>query len=412
MCSPHRLAPMLLAVGLLLALATGVQAPGATFPSALGDPQPNEQARLRVAVSRSLRQADLWLVSQQREDGRWQGSEYSDLGLTALAVAALEGSTEAAAVGARRRGQAAVRALLCTDLTPAGVLRACEDWRARRTVYELSVSCLALSEPAAQAGLPGNLAEPVRGASPADRILLGALAEVLRKGMLLPGQGVESGWGYRVEDATAPPAWRLPTEPEARSRINSNLSCTEFAILGLHTAQQCGVVSDDAFWARAARAVLSYRGGGGGFFYLGAMGSTRCTGGMTCAAVWCLEICRRRITGKPEFALAETAIADASQSGGEWVTRRFRPDANPADKGTDAHHLSYLFSLARACRLHGWQMLNKVAWYESCSEWLLKQQSSSGFWGNRSSQDTSLAVLVLRVPHSTPDRAAPSVTGK
>ena len=270
-----------LAAGLLVALAAGLQAPGATFPSALADPQRSEHGRLRVAVARSLRQADLWLVSQQREDGRWQGREYSDLGLTALAVAALEGSTEAAAVGARRRGQAAVRALLCTDLTPAGVSRACEDWRARRTVYELSVSCLALSEPVAQAGLPGNLAEPARGASPADRILLGALAEVLRKGLLLPEQGVERGWGYRVEDATAPPAWKLPKELEARSRINRNLSCTEFAILGLHTAQQCGVVSDDAFWARAARAVLSYRGGGGGFFYLGAMGSTRCTGGMT-----------------------------------------------------------------------------------------------------------------------------------
>ncbi|MEZ6188323.1 MAG: hypothetical protein R3F62_25395 [Planctomycetota bacterium] len=235
---------------------------------------------------------------------------------------------------------------------------------------------------------------------------------------LLAGQG-EHGWGYDCP------------HPGSRSRAPSYQRCdnsnTQFAVLGLHAAQRCGVEVPRQAWERVLRhfvedavppsageplalswtderppflappedaeATRSRRGPGSetserrGWGYGGRQGERL---SMTCAGLSSLAIAAHAL--EERGALGERDAEEARRlvlAGLRQVPRRLSED------GLLSQGWGYytVYSLEKAMDVCGVQALNAVDWWRVAASGLVARQKPAGGWGQGT--DTAFALLVL-----------------
>ncbi len=196
---------------------------------------------------------------------------------------------------------------------------------------------------------------------------------------------------------------------------NSN---SQFALLGLHEAEQAGVQVDDTTWQLALDYWLSCQRPDGAWSYykpLKDQPEAPPTGSMTCAGIGALVISQGRLSAGDARVqegtircCCEQADDDQLERALEWLGAKFTANANPSPAGLGGLNLGrsglfyYLYGVERVGRLTGRRFLGKHDWYREGAEMLVRQQDKlSGFWrGDGSGEDnelvaTSFALLFL-----------------
>lgn len=230
---------------------------------------------------------------------------------------------------------------------------------------------------------------------------------------LVSVQETDGGWGY--------------------PRPREDMSNTQYALLGLRAARDCGGKVPGRVFKRVIDRVLAIQEKDGpkvrrtvggekkgertykissgdrarGWSYLTAPFTA--TGSMTTAAIGCLAICHDALTSRrrlPIYPLkAEHAVRRAIQDGFSWLDINFTVQRNPG-KNAPAWHFYYLYGLERAAIFAGRTLIGEHDWYIVGSRYLLGKQRSNGSWstgslGGKEYQpsdvlDTAWAILFLK----------------
>jgi hypothetical protein len=218
-------------------------------------------------------------------------------------------------------------------------------------------------------------------------------------------------------------------------------SVNQYGLLGLYSAQLCGVEISPTLWKAAAahlidvqaepetrgqlevtthRQLETIKSGGdtstgartvgiAGWGYVEAElnGEPRpIYGSMTCAGLTGLTIA---MAGMVNAGLTrDRTLADAAnaqRSGFAWLADRFSARFHPGP-GLHAHYFShilyYLYGLERSCELSGIALLNGRDWYLEGALTLLSLQKADGTWPNATGGETdaititSMALLFLK----------------
>jgi hypothetical protein len=217
-------------------------------------------------------------------------------------------------------------------------------------------------------------------------------------------------WMVRARTDTT---WRYPSG-------GTDLSNTQYALLGLAAALRCGIPIDKGIFVETAKHLLSIQEKDGpeirriihldqgpgyadryatnlrdharGFGY---MPEQTATGSMTTAGVSSLAICRSELLDWPGYQgpfgeRLERGIND----GLAWLNHHFSVTGNPPGNG--GWHYYYLFGLERTGVLTDQRFLGDHDWYREGAEYLIRGQQRSGAWGGDGLSDTCFALLFLR----------------
>lgn len=183
-----------------------------------------------------------------------------------------------------------------------------------------------------------------------------------------------------------------------------DLSCSQFAVLGLRAAAEQGVRVPDKVWKAAMRgAFLSQESVSrkastkrAGFIYYPAHASGF-TGSMTSAGIAVLAICKEQLGEKLKPAEVKK-IDDAIAGAMEWLDRDLTMSANPQRAGRQYIHY-WLYGLERVGALLETETIGGQDWYGTGSSFLVTAQGGSGQWANAYGEEdicTSFALLFLR----------------
>ena len=235
-----------------------------------------------------------------------------------------------------------------------------------------------------------------------DRLLIRRNAEWLERAQIR--RGPMSG------------AWTYQAAPEDyRGGDNSN---SQFALLGLHEAEQVGIEINPETWKRANEYWLSCQRPDGAWSYYKSIEGrqqTVSTGSMTCAGIGAMVIADGSL-GSGDAAVAGNLIQccqpqqdnDAAQRGLEWLANHFSVQMNPGPTvglGLDLSQSGlfyYLYGVERVGRLTGRRFIGRHDWYREGAEMLVQRQDRlTGHWkGVGHGEDneliaTSFALLFL-----------------
>lgn len=295
------------------------------------------------------------------------------------------------------------------------VQRAYDALRARelRDSYTLGVTLMAFEALYADPNERENLVEgrldrpQPRTPSEADVALMGGWV-----GRLLANRDSRVDWSYTSR-------W---TYTGGEAFDNSN---TQYALLGLYSAQLCGVEVPTTVWWGAAKHFLdqqcpsegqhalalvdqrSLRAGGTrrrtatrvdarGWSYTYA--SAPAYGSMTTAGIAGLTICLAGLRDAGVRGGAKVAeIHGSIRSGWAWLAKSFRVRENPGNPAQHAYwRYYYLYGLERACELSQVARLDEHDWYFEGATILLEMQASDGRFRNGGFVDLCFAVLFLK----------------
>lgn len=237
---------------------------------------------------------------------------------------------------------------------------------------------------------------------------------------LVEGQSDQGSWSYTPEfparlsptaqdeaPATAieveggePPGARDTAEPVIRTQSwlrnqGGDNSVSQFAVLGLATADRHGIAVDEETWRRSLAqsnewhslsTTAEHQGGwsyGAGWPY----------GSMTCAGLCSTAIAVRRLdpTRDPRRALRV-------RDGLAWLDRHWTLAENPGKKEDWRYY--YLYGIERVGRILGLEFIGGHEWYPEGAKVLVNAQGADGSWvGSGSEADprlaTSFALLFL-----------------
>ncbi len=306
------------------------------------------QAQINGAIDKGV----TWLLESQWPDGSFAGTEASffPLGGTALSVLTLAKCGIPANHAAIQRGLAFMEA------------------RPLVRTYELGVVLLAYD-----ALGPG----PHR-----------ARVDELAKQILM----IQHENGY----------WDYPTR-------SMDLSCTQYAMLGLYAASRMGFDVPAGALLKTANNVLDDQAKTGGFSYTTASPPT---GSMTVAGASVVLICAQLLQQKNRLPDPLKARIDgAIDRAAEWLRRNYTVEQNPepsvANKQWDRWLYYYLFGLERFGAFAAKARIGDRDWYEDGARFLVKKQDANGHWSNAYAEDvlsTDFALLFLA-------KATASMTG-
>ncbi len=270
-----------------------------------------------------------------------------------------------------------------------------------------------LDSPALQKALAyqRSLGEPKATYTTALQTMLFCAAEP-KKDLLLIRRNAEWLANSQIREGERAGAWTYFAQLGPHTRgDNSN---TQFALLGLHEAEQVGIQVNPEVWRRTLSYWLSAQCEDGSWnYYKPSEGEPRdaSTGSMTCAGISALVI-----------ASGKLSDGDASVSGNsvqccnpqqdhqklelalQWLGQHFSVTINPSTRAerSSAGVLYYLYGMERVGRLTGRRFLGKHDWYREGAEMFVNTQDRlQGYWrGQGHGEDdplvsTSLALLFL-----------------
>ena len=156
----------------------------------------------------------------------------------------------------------------------------------------------------------------------------------------------------------------------------SDLSNTQYAVLGLWSASRARVEIPGQVWLDLIPALLTYRNEDGGYRYKGDVGPS--TGAMTAAALTVFGLADALAPAKrPWSGKFKREVLAARESGLAWLDGAFQIEFNP---GTHEWHLYYLYSLERLGAILGIKHFQGRSWFDEGARWLLKAQGEDGSW--------------------------------
>ena len=392
LCLP--LLVMVLAVGGGAGAEPPAPAPApAPRPSAAAKPpRPPEKpepgvpdAALQAAINAAIDKGAAWLRSQQKSSG-WmapvvqRGESRYEIGSSALAGLALLAAGDRPGSGVVDRIMDVCRAKDKT-LAPSG----------SRTTYDAGVLIMFVTEYyRSRAEVPaekGHTREsrPIKNpcALPEDvRLWVQEMAT-----WLVEKQQDSGGWGY--------PAHRV------------DLSNTQYAILGIRAARDCGAVIPASCFEKALKLALDWQEKDGpkdkrllpsgdptgkpyvieagdrsrGWTYL--LEPYNATGSMTTSGLAILSIAHDALLRPRHLerydAAAQGGTSRALQDGFAWLEQHWTVTRNP---GPSSHnwHLYYLYGLERACALAERPLVGLIDWYVEGAKHLVGAQKPDGRW--------------------------------
>lgn len=171
-------------------------------------------------------------------------------------------------------------------------------------------------------------------------------------------------------------------------------SCTQFAVLGLWSAQRAGIQVDPDVWRRVLRSATDFQNyrntdAFGGYTY-GRSGSSY--GSMTAAVLCTTALALRRLD--PEVNVAEhLRIRNALG----WLAENFSVQINPEKK---RYNYYYLYSLERVGQILGTEFIGDYEWYPLGARYLVDAQNNDGSWPEAAGETdphltTAYALLFL-----------------
>ena len=196
-------------------------------------------------------------------------------------------------------------------------------------------------------------------------------------------------------------AWSYPHGPV-------DLSCTQYAALGLWIGHKRGLKIEQRVWEKLLDCVEDYRGEvemldnpikkgrtgaskveSAGYRYR-PDGNQKPTGSMTSAAITIMEICKAGL-GRKLNRNKRQRIDERIEAALRWLSQRFSVARNP----NGGHDYYYLYGLERIGALTNREQFGPHWWYIMGAKHLLAtQDKNTGAWG--SVQDTCFALLFLR----------------
>ena len=207
-------------------------------------------------------------------------------------------------------------------------------------------------------------------------------------------------------------AWGYPFDHSGDDMLWTDLSNTQYALLGLRAAKLAGVnVGSVDFWKSIALDLMDIQEVYGGFGY---RKGQKASASMTVAGMTCLCICnemlgekfdanfRRRVQGKVDLGIK---WLDDHWSVEHNFDYRFEVPHN------DRWRWYYLYGLERVGAFTGKDLFGSRDWYGEGGNNLVKTQGAEGNWGY-GDEDTCFALLFLRRGSRTtapPPRPKPSV---
>ena len=229
--------------------------------------------------------------------------------------------------------------------------------------------------------------------------------------MIMALDALRDGRGLRIEELIDKLiSWQRPQGDWAYPHGASDLSCTQYAALGLWIGHKRGMKIDTRVWHKLLESVESYRGevemldnniaeGRTGATKLESAGysyrpsrdaNQKPTGSMTSAAITIMEVCKAGL-GRKMSRSKRNKVNDRIEAALRWLSHRFAVDKNP----NGGHEYYYLYGLERIGALTKREQFGPHWWYTMGAKHLIATQDKTvGNWG--SVNDTCFALLFLR----------------
>jgi hypothetical protein len=313
------------------------------------EPMPDRapSASIQGAIGAAIDRGVAYLISRQLRDGSWQNAtaSFAD-GQTALATYALLRTGLTPKHPSVARGLAHLAEVEPTETYPAGLML---------MAFE------ATGDPAWSAKMRAVVAE------------------------LLAWQ-TTSGWSY------APVAREGAVYRDAIP--STDLSNTQYAVLGLRAADHAGVEVPAEAWSRALAATLALQESAveieiprrdgrtgtekvetAGFRY---RGDREITASMTSAGCAIVSVCRTALGKRIKAQTAKEAAA-ALELGKAWLDSHWNLEENFGSLEPQNFYY-YLYGLERVGTLLETETFGEHAWYAEGAELLLKKQEGNGSW--------------------------------
>lgn len=229
--------------------------------------------------------------------------------------------------------------------------------------------------------------------------------------MIMALNALRNGRKERIEELVLDLVdWQRPDGCWAYPHGAIDLSCTQYAALGLWVGSKRGIKIDSDVWRKLLKSVEMFRGdvqmidnpnvttGTGvqkvesaGYSYRpNRDGNQTPSGSMTTAAITVMEVCKAGLGRKMSRGLRKDTDRqiDAAMN---WMAQNFSVTKNP----NGGHQYYYLYGLERIGALTQREQFGPHWWYIMGAKHLLeKQDKSTGAWG--SVNDTCFALLFLR----------------
>jgi len=172
---------------------------------------------------------------------------------------------------------------------------------------------------------------------------------------------------------------------------NTDLSNTQYAVLGLWTAERHGFKTPNEVWTKLVPAVIIHQNEDGGFCYSSDGGES--TGSMTTAGVFTLSICLEKIQGNGAL---KAEIRHSLAKGWGYLDKRFSVIGNPTGEHTysSSRLYYYLYGLERCCAVSNRLKVGGRDWYREGAVHLVKCQAGNGSWAGPA--ETCFGLLFLR----------------
>lgn len=199
----------------------------------------------------------------------------------------------------------------------------------------------------------------------------------------------------------AAPLWGYPNgHPPGDTTLHTDLSNTQYALLGLRAAEKLGEKIPDAIYEKVARHLLQQQGEYGSFRYLPGRDPTA---SMAVAGIASLLICREELerAGRPGQLLGK--IDAGIVLGHTWLQQNWSVDEVLEEprkaKPEERWYYYYLHGLERVGSLSNQRMVGGHDWYAEASAALLRRQNENGSWSTaygESDANTCFALLFMR----------------
>jgi hypothetical protein len=191
-------------------------------------------------------------------------------------------------------------------------------------------------------------------------------------------------------------AWGYPFNHAGDDVVWTDLSNTQYAILGLRAAKQTGAFAGSVdFWKSIASDLIEMQEAYGGFGY---RKGEKASASMTVAGLTCLAVCNEMLGEKfdPNFRRRVEGRIDL---GIKWLDEHWSVEHNYDFRFESTHNdrwrWYYLYGLERVGAFTGRDLFGKRDWYGDGGNNLVKTQGSGGNWGY-GVEDTCFSLLFLR----------------